>query len=130
MARKKSATLTEAELRLMEIIWSKKWATVREVKDALPAHLNLSYSTVLTTMRILENKGYVRHRKEGRAYVYCPVVERQTVQDKVLKMVMQRFFKDSPGLMMLNILQRENIDEDELDRLEKMIEDARSKSKE
>ena len=76
MARKKSQDLTEAELRLMDVIWRKGSATVAEVADALPDQLGLAYNTVLTTMRILEDKGYVRHTKpkEGRAFLYHPVV--------------------------------------------------------
>ena len=80
MARKQSPTLTDAELRPMEVLWQRGSATVAEVVEALPERLGLSYSTVLTTLRILEQKGYVRHTKEGQAYVYHPVVNRSQAQ--------------------------------------------------
>ena len=73
MARKKSATLTEAELRLMDIVWEKGKATVGDVVEALPGRTPLAYNTVLTTMRILEQKGYLKHEENGRAYVYQAV---------------------------------------------------------
>ena len=124
MARKKSPTLTEAELRLMQILWEKGTATVSDVVEALPKRLALAYNTVLTTLRILEKKGYVRHEKEGRAFVYTPVVDRSQACRSAVKHVVTRFFDNSPGLLLLNILEHEKIDNSELKRLKKMIEDS------
>ena len=78
MARKKSLQLTEAEQRLMDILWSLESGTVSEIAEALPKNLDLAYNTVLTIMRILEDKGYVRHTKakDGRAFIYRPIVSR------------------------------------------------------
>ena len=76
MARRRSSTLTEAELRLMEVLWEKGEATVAEVTAALPPP-PIAYNSVLTTMRILEHKGYVAHEEAGRAYVYRPLVARE-----------------------------------------------------
>ena len=125
MARKKSPTLTEAELRLMDILWGKGTATVSDVVEALPKRLALAYNTVLTTLRILEQKGYVRHEKEGRAFVYYPVVNRSQACRSAVKYVVTRFFDNSPGLLLLNILEHDKIDTAELKRLKKMIEDSR-----
>ena len=83
MAREKSPHLTDAELRLMDVSWEKGQATVSDVAEALPNNPALAYSTVLTTLRILENKGFVRHTKNGRAFVYHPVVGR-AVSDRTL----------------------------------------------
>lgn len=120
MARKQSATLTEAELPIMEILWQKGSAVVTEVVEALP-NSPVVYNTVLTTLRILERKGYVRHTKEGRAFVYHPVVERGEASRKALRNVIKRFFNDSPELLILNVLEDEAIDEKELERLKKLI---------
>lgn len=120
MARKQSATLTEAELPIMEILWQKGSAVVTEVVEALP-NSPVVYNTVLTTLRILERKGYVRHTKEGRAFVYHPVVERSEASRKALRNVIKRFFNDSPELLILNVLEDEAIDEKELERLKKLI---------
>ncbi|MCY3767218.1 MAG: BlaI/MecI/CopY family transcriptional regulator [Gemmatimonadetes bacterium] len=124
MARPKSPTLTEAELRLMDVLWKKEAATVRDVVAALPGDEPLAYSTVLTTLRILERKGYVSHVKEGRAYVYQPVVGREDARRSVVRYMMSRFFNDSPEALMLNILENETVDGDVLDRLKRMVDES------
>jgi predicted transcriptional regulator len=95
MARKKSPTLTAAEYRLMDILWNRGPGTVGEVVEVL-GDPPLAYNTVLTTLRILEQKGYVRHKATGRAFVYRPVVEREDAQRDVVQHVVSRFFNNSP----------------------------------
>jgi len=85
------------------------------------ANTVVAYNTVLTTLRILERKGYVRHTKEGRAFVYHPVVERGEASRKAVRNLMKRFFQDSPELLILNVLEDEQLDEGELARLKRMI---------
>lgn len=119
MARKQSPTLTEAELPIMEILWEKGSAAVTDVVAALPG--STAYNTVLTTLRILERKGYVQHTKEGRAFVYHPVVERGEASRKAVRNLLKRFFNDSPELLILNVLEDEQIEQQELDRLKKLI---------
>jgi predicted transcriptional regulator len=120
MARKQSATLTEAELPIMEILWNKGSAVVTDVVAGM-SNSAVAYNTVLTTLRILERKGYVRHTKEGRAFVYHPVVERGEASRKAVRNLMKRFFQDSPELLILNVLEDEQLDEQELDRLKKLV---------
>jgi predicted transcriptional regulator len=121
MARKKSGTLTEAEVRLMDILWEKGEATVGDVVDALPVRQTLAYNTVLTTMRILEQKGYVKHHESGRAFVYSPIVNRSEAQRSAVKQLVSRFFQNSPGLLALNVLENEKLDAAEVDRLKRLI---------
>ena len=125
MARKKSPTLTEAELRLMEVLWEKRSATVGEVLAGLPDDTALAYNTVLTTLRILESKGYVVHAESGRAFVYRPLVGRDEARRSATQQLVRRFFDNSPGLLALSLLEQEHIDEEELERLKTLI--ARSK---
>ena len=125
MARRKSSHLTDAELRLMEVLWEKGAATVSEVVGAVAGEAPLAYSTVLTTLRILENKGYLRHKKEGRAFVYRPVVAREKAQESAIKHVLRRFFEDSPELLVLNLVERKKITADQLNRLRKRIEEKK-----
>jgi predicted transcriptional regulator len=120
MARKQSITLTEAELPIMEIIWTKGSAAVTDVVEGM-TDSQVAYNTVLTTLRILERKGYVRHTKEGRAFVYHPVVERGEASRKAVRNLMKRFFQDSPELLILNVLEDEQLDQTELDRLKRLI---------
>lgn len=123
MARKPSPTLTEAELRLMNIIWDLGPATVNDVLQELPREEPLAYSTVLTTMRILENKGYLRHKKQGRAFVYHPVIGQSEARQSALSHMMSRFFNDSPELLMMNLIEQEGLDAKDLERLKKMIQE-------
>jgi predicted transcriptional regulator len=127
VARKRSPNLTEAELRLMDVLWERGSATVAEVAEALPKELGLAYNTVLTTMRILEDKGYLAHSKsdEGRAFVYRPLVGREEAGRNAVRYLVSRFFRNSPELLVLNLLEDEELSEPELRRIRQMLaEDA------
>lgn len=124
MPRPKSGTLTDAELRIMDLLWQKGSATVGDLAESLPKSLDLAYNTVLTTVRILEQKGYVRHTKEGRAFVYHPVVDRETASRSEIGRLANRFFGNSRELLVLHILQDESIDREELQRLRQLIDEA------
>lgn len=128
MPRKKSPNLTEAELRLMDVIWDKGQATVAEVAEALPKDLGLAYNTVLTTMRILEEKGYLGHTKaeDARAFVYSAVVGRDEAGRNAVRYLVSRFFRNSPELLVLNLLEDENLNARELARIRTLIAEERS----
>lgn len=123
MPRKPSRELTEAELPVMKILWDKGTGTVGEIAEALDTDPPLAYSTVLTTLRILESKGYVRHRKEGRAFVYEPAVAHEQASTGAVKHLLARFFNNSPELLLASLLQDERIGRKELDRLKRLIAD-------
>jgi len=122
MPRKKSQTLTDAELKVMEVLWEQGPATVRAVTDALARQRPVAYTTVLTMLRILDEKGYVDHEKQGRAHVYRPLVGREEARSSVIKHLLSRFFNNSPALLVQNLLQDEDIDPGELRRLKAEIE--------
>jgi len=122
VARSKSATLTEAELRIMNVLWEKQSATVHEVLRALPEKLALAYNSVLTIIRILESKGYVQHVKDKRAHVYMPKIDREAAKKSEVGHLISRFFGNSRELLVLNILEDKSIDADELARLRQMLE--------
>ena len=126
MPRPKSPSLTEAELRLMEVIWQRGHATVAEVADSLPKELGLAYNTVLTTMRILEEKGYVKHSKpkEGRAFVYRPVVTKQQASRSAVRHLLRRFFGNSAEALVLNLLEDEELSERDLARVRDLLKEA------
>lgn len=121
MARKPSPTLTDGELKLMDVLWDKGAATVADVVAALSKRRAAAYSTVLTMMRILEQKGYVRHEQRGRAFVYRPVVDRGKVRRNAIRYLMSRLFQNSPELLLVNVLANEKLTTEELERLKKMI---------
>jgi predicted transcriptional regulator len=121
MPRKKSPTLTEAELRLMEILWKKERATVAEVAQAIPPPA-LAYNSVLTTMRILEQKGYVRHEEGGRAYVYIPLVKREDAAKSAVGHLVSRFFGNKTGALALRLIEDQRPSDEELKRLRDLVE--------
>ncbi|MBM3724480.1 MAG: BlaI/MecI/CopY family transcriptional regulator [Acidobacteria bacterium] len=125
MPRTKSPNLTEAELRLMDIVWEHGQATVGEVAASLPKDLGLAYSTVLTTMRILEEKGYLRHTKEGRAFVYHPLVDRGQASRSALRHLVERFFRGRPEALVMNLLEDEDLSERELRRIRQIVGESR-----
>ena len=127
MARSQSATLTEAELRIMNVVWQKGSATVHEVMEGLPAEPVLAYNSVLTTIRTLEKKGLVKHIKDGRAHVYEPVVGREEATRSEVRHLVGRFFRNSHEALVLNILQDEELNADKLKRLREMLERSDTK---
>jgi BlaI family transcriptional regulator, penicillinase repressor len=120
--RKTSQTLTEAELRIMQVLWQKGPGTVQQILDSLPAQPSLAYNTVLTTIRILERKGYVEHAKDGRAHVYNPLVAEADASRSEIRHLVNRFFRNSHEDLVLNILEDRGIDPKEIDRLRRMLE--------
>jgi BlaI family transcriptional regulator, penicillinase repressor len=117
---KQSATLTEAELRIMDVLWRKGSGTVQQVLDWLAS--TLAYNSVLTTIRVLEKKGHVKHVKDGRAHVYEPIIGRKEATRFEIQHLVARFFRNSHEALVLNILQDEEIDADKLKRLREMLE--------
>src|SRR5438309_11683304 len=116
MPPKRSETLTEAELRVMNVLWEKGQATVQQVLEAMPEKLNLAYNSVLATIRVLENKGYLAHKKEGRAHIYEPVLARAEASRSEVLHLVGRLFATSHECLLLNLLQPQNLEPDELRR--------------
>ena len=120
MPPKQSAILTEAELRIMDVLWRKGSGTVQQVLDWLPSAL--AYNSVLTTIRTLEKKGHVKHLKDGRAHIYEPIIGRDQATRSEIRHLVGRFFSNSHEALVLNILQDEAIGAAELKRLRDMLE--------
>jgi predicted transcriptional regulator len=127
LARRRSETLTEAELRLMEVLWEQGSATVAEVTAKLPPP-PLAYNSVLTTLRILERKGFVAHEEAGRAFVYRPLVARDDAARSAVGHLLSRFFDNSAGSLALRLIASERPSQDELQRLKALIEGYEEKS--
>jgi predicted transcriptional regulator len=125
MPRKKSIDLTEAELRLMQVIWQKGKATVPEVIEALNETPAPAYNTVLTTMTILERKGYLRHTapKVGRAFVYRPVVSRHKASGNAVRHLISRFFGGSAEALILNVIEDKKLGDAELKRVRELLKE-------
>lgn len=105
----------------MNALWQKGPGTVQQVLDWLPEKPVLAYNSVLTTIRILERKGYVGHIKDGRAHIYEPLVGQQEASRSEIRHLVSRFFRNSHEALLLNILRDEDIDEGEVKRLREML---------
>lgn len=127
MARKRSATLTEGELKVMEVLWELQVASVREVTDALSGQQPVAYSTALTMLRILKEKAYVDYRQEGRAFFYYPLVSRRQARSDALRHLIAKFFNGSPEALAQNLVDDTEIDLAELERLQAQIEKGEGK---
>jgi predicted transcriptional regulator len=128
MPPKRSNTLTEAELRLMKILWRRGESAVTDLVAAMPDGESLAYNSVLTTIRILEQKGYVEHRQEGRAFVYRPCVAEEEASRSEVKHLMSRFFGNSRERLLLSLLGDDEISAEELRRLREAIGDSAAES--
>jgi predicted transcriptional regulator len=124
MPPKKSITLTEAELRLMKVLWERGESAVAELVAAVADERPLAYTSVLTTVRILENKGYVRHRQEGRAFLYSPCIDEFEAGKSEVRHVLQRFFGNSRERLLLSLLGDGEVSPEELKRLKEAIATA------
>jgi BlaI family transcriptional regulator, penicillinase repressor len=118
---RQSETLTEAELRVMKVLWVRGSGTVQQVLDSIEEKPTLAYNSILTTIRILERKGYLKHIKDGRAYIYAPAVQQQEATRSEIRHLVGRFFKNSHEDLVLNILEDQGIEPEELTRLRKML---------
>lgn len=129
MPPKQSGILTEAELRVMKVLWEKGSGTVQQVLDSITEKPALAYNSILTTIRILERKGYLRHSKDGRAHVYAPVVRQEEASRSEIRHLVTRFFKDSHQDLVLNLLQDQGIEPEELVRLRGMLDQRRKQDR-
>lgn len=124
MPPKQSITLTEAELRLMRVLWERGESAVAEMVTAVADETPLAYNSVLTTIRVLERKGYVVHRQDGRAFLYSASIAQMEASRSEVKHVLQRFFGNSRERLLLSLLGDDEISADELQRLKEAIAKA------
>jgi len=124
MPPKPSNTLTEAELRIMRILWARGESLVSDLVSAMPESARLAYTSVLTTVRILEQKGYVKHRQEGRAFLYSPTIAEHDAGRSEVRHMLDRFFGSSRERLMLSLLGDGEITPSELQRLKNAIAEA------
>jgi predicted transcriptional regulator len=108
----------------MQVLWDQGESTVNDVVDTLKVRPKPAYNTVLTLLRIMEKKGYVAHRKDGRAFIFRPLIDRSEASRSALKTLVNRFFEGSPRLLMLNLLEDDQLSPEILQQLRQRIEEA------
>src|SRR5215216_3434984 len=112
---------TDRELDVMNVLWERGSATVAEVRAALADEL--AYTTVLTVLRTLEDKGYVSHEEEGKAHRYAPLVERQAAGTSALRRMVDKLFRGSPEMLLTHLVSDRRLGEDELRRMRRMLDE-------
>ena len=123
MARPKSEHPTELELEILKILWNESPLPVRDVRTRLrtKARRPLAHSTVITMLNIMYRKGYLRRRKQGKAFYFSPKVRKDNVTRKMMRDMLSRVFDGSPSAMLLNLIDTTRLDAKELDQLRKLI---------
>jgi len=114
-------TFTDRELDIMRVLWERGSATVAEVRDALEDEL--AYTTVLTMLRVLEEKGHVRHEEEGRAHRYYPQVERAQAESSAVERLLDRLFHNSPERLLTHLVSDRRLSEREIRRLRELLDE-------
>lgn len=122
MPKPRSDVLTEAEQRIMRVLWDKGEASVRDVTDALEDSYPVAYNTVLTLLRILTDKEYVKPRQDGRAFIYKPVVSRADARSRALRKMVSTFFEGSPTELAQHLIRNESLSTDELQALKNELD--------
>jgi BlaI family penicillinase repressor len=120
----KTKTLTEQELEIMKVIWERPASTVRDVYEALHERKSVAYTTVMTMMNILESKGHLVKRAEGRAYVYEPAQARTQVISSMVQEFLDRVFNGAAQPLLLNLVQERKLSKDDLDEISRVIEET------
>jgi predicted transcriptional regulator len=113
-------SFTDRELDVMSVLWDQGSATVAEVRERLTD--DLAYTTVLTVLRTLEEKGYVGHTGEGRAHRYRPLVKREAAGRNAVRRLVDKVFRGSPELLMTQLVSDKNLSDEELRRLRRLLE--------
>jgi predicted transcriptional regulator len=120
--RKRSPALTDAEHRIMHVLWEHPGSTVGDVLERIAGPARPAYNSLLTILRILEKKGYVSHEKQGRAFVYSPLVDRHQARRGALSHLLSRFFNGSREELVMDLLGHEDVDADELAKVKALLE--------
>lgn len=120
MAKRISRGLTDAELRIMRVLWQRPNASVADILGSFPRP-RPAYTTIQTTLRVLEVKGHVGHKEEGRTYLYFARLEPEKARGSAVTQLLERFFGKSAGALALRLVEEEPLSDAELDRLERTI---------
>jgi BlaI family transcriptional regulator, penicillinase repressor len=123
--RPKNATLTPQELEIMKIVWQRDSATVRDVYEALLERRKIAYTTVMTMMKILESKGYLKKRRQDRAFVYRPADPKDRVLHRMIREFLDRVFDGSAEPLLVHLVKTKNIREKDLQRILREVEEEK-----
>ena len=122
--RPKQTTLTPLELEIMKLVWERNFATVRDIYEALLERRKIAYTTVMTMMKILESKGYLKKRLQERAFVYRPAHRKEKIIGKMIREFMDRVFNGSAEPLLVHLVKARQISKKDLDKIRRMVEES------
>jgi len=120
MAKRKRAAMSPAETEVLRLVWDLKSATVQQVYDALPSNRKVTYVTVATLLRRLEEKGYIKHRVRGKAFVYTPAVKKEDVINRTISDLIQRLFGGNPVPLMQHLALHNEMSDEDIEKLREL----------
>ena len=120
MARSKRPAMSAAETEILRLVWESREATVQQVYEALPTNRRVTYVTVATLLRRLEEKGYLRHRVRGKAFIYAPAAKKEDVIKRTIGDLVERLFGGNPVPLMQHLAQHSGITDEDIERLKKL----------
>ena len=120
---KRRLYLGDVELEILNIVWDRDEATVQDVVDEIRKHRDTAYTSVMTMMKNLAKKGVLKHRVDGRTYVYSAAVDPDTVRGNLLTDTVEKVFKGSAVELMQNLLDNEKLSKKEIEEIKRMIEE-------
>ena len=120
MSRRKRPAMSPAETEILRLVWDSEKATVQQVYDALPANRKVTYVTVATLLRRLEQKGYLKHRVRGKAFVYAPTAKKEEVIKTTIGDLVQRLFGGNPVPLMQHLALHSEITDEDIERLKEL----------
>jgi BlaI family penicillinase repressor len=120
MAKNKRPAMSPAETEILRLVWQSREATVQQAYDALPPNRKVTYVTVATLLRRLEEKGYLRHRVRGKAFVYAPAAKKEDVITRTIGDLVERLFGGNPVPLMQHLAQHSGITDEDIERLKKL----------
>lgn len=123
MPRPRQPGLTENELDIMKILWAQAPLKISDILDLLKRTQKPAYTSLLTLVQSMEKKGYIRHEKEGKAFLYLPVLQHEKFLMSEVKRIAKRLFGGSPGMLVLNLVENEQLSETEIKTLKQLLKD-------
>lgn len=124
MVKRNLKAMSPAETEILRLVWQLGAATVQQVHDTLPEGRKIAYKTVQTLLRRLEEKGYLTHKAQGRAYVFCPAVKREAVVKRTVLDFLDRLFGGDPRPLMHFLAREGRIDTEDIEELKKLIDES------
>ena len=123
MPRPRQPGMTENELEVMQALWEQSPLKVSDILDLIEREPKPAYTSLLTLVQTMEKKGYIKHLKDGKAFLYSPVLQQKKFLAAEVKRMAKRLFGGSPGALVLNLVENEQLSKNEIEALKQLLKD-------